>query len=201
MVFNLINLIYIIIYVVIYYIMVIFLFIERFFRFGKKSKDLKATETDDGTTKLLGIAFSVCMLLLFATIGLNYFTIGLITTNSIMIVLGFFGMMIGMLIRLQSVRTLGAFYTSTLQTGSDQILVDTGMYHYIRNPGYLGNIILFISTCIALTNIISLVIIPCILIPAYLRRITSEEKMLAKSFGESFQNYKLRTKRLIPFIY
>ena len=184
-----------------YLIMLLFLFIERFFRFGEKAKDLKTTETDNGTTRLIGLAFVICMVLLFVTIGLNYLEIGFFSNNLLFMVIGFLGMITGMLIRLFAVRTLGSFYTSTLQTSTDQMLVDKGLYHYVRNPGYLGYIVLFFSTSVALANIIPIIIIPCIIIPVYLRRISSEEKMLSKSFGEVFENYKLKTKRLIPYIY
>lgn len=181
--------------------MILFLFIERFFRFGKKAKDLKTSETDNGTTKLLGIAFAVSMLLIFGTIILDYFEIGLLPDTFVFIIIGCLGMIIGVLIRLQSVKTLGEFYTSTLQTSSNQVLVNKGLYHYIRNPGYLGNIILFFSTSIALSNIVPIIVIPCIIIPTYLKRMRSEERMLLKDFGETYENYKLNTKRLIPFIY
>lgn len=191
----------IITFIIIYIVMVLFLFIERVFRFGQKAKDLTTDQTDNKTTKLLGISFSVCMFLLLGTIILDYLEIGLIPDTLIFTFIGILGMIIGIFIRLQSVKTLGEFYTSTLKTSSNQVLINKGLYRYIRNPGYLGNILLFLSTSIALANIVPIIVIPCIIIPVYLKRIISEEIMLSNAFGEAYENYKMNTKRLIPFIY
>jgi protein-S-isoprenylcysteine O-methyltransferase Ste14 len=106
----------------------------------------------------------------------------------------------GLALRAWSMRTLGAYYSRTLRTTSDQQMVQSGPHHVIRHPGYLGSIMVRASLAVTsgeqrrrrgdgLDG------------HAYGRRIAAEEAMLAGRFGSAYAEYSQRTKRLIPLIW
>ena len=190
----------IVLYLIVYVLIIIFLIFIRFFRFGAKAKELLKTEHDQNTTKLLGIAFVSCIFFLLVAPVLNFYNMGSLVPITLFFIIGIFIMIIGMLIRIQAVRTLGRNYTSTLQTQEGQTIINKGFYKYIRHPGYLGNIFLFLGSGIAVCNEFVFVILAIILIPVYLRRIKYEEIMLENIFKDQYRVYKSNTKKLIPFL-
>jgi protein-S-isoprenylcysteine O-methyltransferase Ste14 len=115
--------------------------------------------------------------------------------------IGLLIVVLGLILRIYSVLVLGRYFTVDVNISNDHILVDNGVYKFIRHPSYLGSIISFTGFGLSLNNWISFVII-IIAIPAVMiYRIKIEEKALSERFGADYELYKRSTKRLIPFIY
>jgi protein-S-isoprenylcysteine O-methyltransferase Ste14 len=110
-------------------------------------------------------------------------------------------MLIGISIRLSAMTTLGRFHMTTVSILPDHRLVERGFYRWIRHPSYLGVIVLLLGLACVLANYASLCILLGFVIPAYAYRISREEKILIERFGQVYENYRLRTRRLVPFIY
>jgi len=96
---------------------------------------------------------------------------------------------------------LGRFGTGELITEEDHQLFTQGVYRYIRNPMYSGSLIATIGFCLVFRCIITLVIMFVYSFLIYRMRIIEEEKILQEKFGSEFEEYKKKTKRLIPFLY
>jgi len=90
--------------------------------------------------------------------------------------------------------------TSRLQIVEGQQLVKDGLYKHVRHPLYLGEILrnFGIVSIFSSGYGILLIMIGTILL---LLRIKTEEEMLVEAFGSDYEDYKRRTKRLIPYIY
>jgi protein-S-isoprenylcysteine O-methyltransferase Ste14 len=90
--------------------------------------------------------------------------------------------------------------TSRLQIVEGQQLVKDGLYKHVRHPLYLGEALrnFGIVSIFSSGYGILLVMIGTILL---LYRIKTEEEMLVEAFGSDYEDYKRRTKRLIPYIY
>jgi protein-S-isoprenylcysteine O-methyltransferase Ste14 len=90
--------------------------------------------------------------------------------------------------------------TSRLQIVEGQQLVKDGLYEHVRHPLYLGEALrnFGIVSIFSSGYGILLVMIGTILL---LYRIKTEEEMLVEAFGSDYEDYKRRTKRLIPYIY
>lgn len=177
-----------------------FISIERKLRRGNEALDMSATKADSSSTRFVGLAFGTSMIAITLSIILNIFGIAYyseVWTS----VLGIIGMTGGILIRVSAAKTLGRFYTRILKITDKHQLIEDGLYKYIRHPGYLGVIVLFISAGIASRNLLSLLIILITILPAYLYRISAEEKMLADQFGDIYKSYQERSARFVPGVF
>lgn len=106
----------------------------------------------------------------------------------------------GLVVRVWSMHALGAFYTRTLRTTSDQHLVDTGPYRVIRHPGYTGALLVWTGLALTSRSVPATVLVAALMGRAYQRRISAEERLLRRALPE-YGDYSRRTKRLVPFIW
>ena len=82
----------------------------------------------------------------------------------------------------------------------NQKIIITGLYAIVRHPMYLGVLIMFIPTPIALGSYWGLIPFALLLVSLVLR-ILNEEKVLSDNL-EGYKEYCQKTRyRLIPFIW
>lgn len=97
--------------------------------------------------------------------------------------------------------TIGRFGSTDIAIEKDHRLVTHGIYSLVRNPMYLGILIMYPSYCAASGGLLSAAAVVAIFLPVLLRRMALEEKILEGEFGQEYRDYRNRTKRLIPFVY
>jgi len=75
------------------------------------------------------------------------------------------------------------------------------IYRFVRNPIYSGILLTLVGFGLTLSNAISLalLVIPNTLSFGY--RIFVEERFLKAFFGESYDDYCRKSKRIIPFVF
>ena len=174
-----------------------FFAIEIFMRQGTSAKSLEVTDSDKGSTILIGASFGVAIVL---PPLLNALHVGQ-TTTAIVGWLGLVIMLLGLGLRVWSMRVLGAYYSRMLRVTDAQTIVTQGPYHVIRHPGYLGTMLVWIGSGLALANWIAAVLIALLMFGIYCYRIHSEEAMLLATFGDRYQQYCQQTWKLLPFLY
>jgi protein-S-isoprenylcysteine O-methyltransferase Ste14 len=108
---------------------------------------------------------------------------------------------IGLFIRICSILTLKQHFTYTVTKIEGHELIETGMYKWIRHPGYLGQLIIFEATAIALANWLSVILMFIPVFIGYYYRIRTEEKFMMDQWGMKYTEYQKRTNRLIPGIF
>ncbi len=79
-------------------------------------------------------------------------------------------------------------------------IVDTGIYHYIRNPMYLGHMIFMVGLAITFQSWTAVALLVFHLF-WFNARAKEDEAHLEKLFADAYRAYVCRTKRWIPFIY
>ncbi len=90
----------------------------------------------------------------------------------------------------------GATRSRTLGAASN--LVTTGPYAHVRNPLYLGNLLLSLGVCI-IANVYWMIIVLLVgYFAQYLPIIASEEAYLRESCGTTYQTYYAAVPRFIP---
>jgi protein-S-isoprenylcysteine O-methyltransferase len=107
----------------------------------------------------------------------------------------------GLIIRWMSINTLKKYFTANLTIQEDHQLITSGIYKRIRHPSYLGGLLCFAGFGIALDNYVSLFFIFFVNLIVILIRIDYEEKILMNEFGPAFEEYKKRTKKLLPLLF
>ena len=90
--------------------------------------------------------------------------------------------------------------TGKLQIVKEHQLVKDGLYKHIRHPLYLGEILRNLGFAVIFSSVYGTLIV--LLASIFLLfRIGIEEKMLVVVFGEEYEEYKRKTKRLIPYLF
>jgi protein-S-isoprenylcysteine O-methyltransferase len=151
---------------------------------------------DRGSSFLLISAYLVALL---ASAFVGRITMGRVALTTRWVGLG--AMVCGLGLRIWAMAVLGKFYTRTLLTVPDQRVVDKGPYRWLRHPGYLGSLLVWIGSGFAYGNWILTAVIALLMLPAYGHRIASEEKLLRGCFGGAYESYAKRTWRLVPFFF
>ena len=107
----------------------------------------------------------------------------------------------GTLFRNWAVRTLGRYFTRTVQVSDDQPVVENGPYRWLRHPSYTGGAVAAAGVGVALGSVVTVVAIVIPVAIAYAVRIPVEEAALCETLGDRYREYMKRTWRLVPFVY
>lgn len=110
-------------------------------------------------------------------------------------------LVIGVVLRLLIIKSLGSFFTVAVTIRQNHTLKTNGFYTFIRHPSYAASLLSFIGFGISLNNWASLIIVTILLSLVFINRIKVEEKALIEYFGQEYIDYKKTTKALFPFIY
>lgn len=93
---------------------------------------------------------------------------------------------------------LGPNFSPKLEIQTQQTLIMQGTYGVIRHPMYASFGLVGIAQLFLLENWIAGPAGIISLLPLYFFRIPNEERMMLDHFGEAYQEYLRRTKRVIP---
>lgn len=103
----------------------------------------------------------------------------------------------GLWLRQVAIVQLAGSYTLQLEIQPNQSLVTSGVYAWVRHPGYTGLLFQFLAVQIALgcwPSVLALVPMLCLL-PM---RIGEEERLLVERFGPEYTAYAERVPALVP---
>ena len=106
----------------------------------------------------------------------------------------------GGVLRLWPVFVLGRRFSGLVAIQPGHTLVTDGLYNTIRNPSYLGLLLLPLGWALAFRSGAG-VLLAALNIPPLMARIRSEEALLYSQFGAEYDTYCARTWRLVPGIY
>ena len=107
----------------------------------------------------------------------------------------------GIALRTWSFRTLGRYFTFTVQTSGDQPVIAVGPYQRVRHPGYTGLLLVFMAVGLLIGNWLSFVCLIVAAIGGLVFRIRVEERALLQHLGDGYREYAASRKRLVPFIW
>jgi protein-S-isoprenylcysteine O-methyltransferase Ste14 len=115
------------------------------------------------------------------------------------LVIGFVVVFLGEMIRFWGVSIVGA-ETRTTGTVGGTFLITNGPFSYVRNPLYVGNMLLYAGV-----GVMSMALFPWMLVVAiawfyaqYYLIVTREEEYLSATFGGEFDAYRRSVRRFVP---
>lgn len=173
-------------------------FFEVFMNFRQRSQSNVKTSWDKGSLWLLYGIITVSYALSFA-IGAT--KIGRIYPWNTFFAIGMALFVIGFMVRVSSILTLKQYFTYSVAKVENHKIIATGLYKFIRHPGYLGQLIIFMGISISISNWLSILLMMIPVCLGYLYRIKVEEKFMTDQFGNDYKDYQERTKKIIPMIY
>ena len=107
---------------------------------------------------------------------------------------------VGGALRLWPVFVLGRRFSGLVAIQPGHRLVTEGIYRNLRNPSYLGMMVIAVGWALAFRSGIGLLLAALTLIPL-IARIHSEEALLKAQFGSEYEAYCARSWRLVPGLY
>ncbi|HZU99333.1 MAG TPA: isoprenylcysteine carboxylmethyltransferase family protein [Planctomycetota bacterium] len=108
-------------------------------------------------------------------------------------------LVLGVALRLEAIRTLGAFYSHRVRLEAGQAVVVRSVYAHLRHPAYAGMLLAHAGWCLALASVPGALVLALGLLPAIVRRIAVEERTLLELDG--YADYARRTARLVPGVW
>jgi len=106
----------------------------------------------------------------------------------------------GGVLRLWPVFVLGRRFSGLVAIQPGHTLVTDGIYRIVRNPSYLGLLVLSLGWALAFRSVVGVVLALINIVPL-VARMRSEEALLHAQFGEQYDAYRRRTWRLVPGLY
>jgi protein-S-isoprenylcysteine O-methyltransferase Ste14 len=113
---------------------------------------------------------------------------------------GLFLFFAGSILRLAAVFVLGRRFSGLVAIQPGHQLKIDGLYRYIRHPSYTGLIVSMIGYALIFRSVIGL-LLNILLFLFLVSRMNDEERFLEAHFGDKYRTYRLRTRRLVPFVY
>jgi protein-S-isoprenylcysteine O-methyltransferase Ste14 len=77
-------------------------------------------------------------------------------------------------------------------------LVTTGPYRLVRHPIYLGLTVLSVGEALACASWPSIMIVVAAIVPTLVWRARAEERLLERTFGAAYDDYRARTGMIVP---
>lgn len=173
-------------------------FFEMFLNIWQRSKIKVTTSSDKGSLWLLYGLITLGYALSFA-IGAT--KIGRMYPWNTFFAIGMALFVIGFIIRIHSIRTLKQYFSYSVAKIENQKIIETGLYKFIRHPGYLGQIIIFLGISLSVSNWFSILLMMIPISIGYLYRIKIEEKFMSEQLGADYTVYQEHTKKIIPLLY
>lgn len=106
---------------------------------------------------------------------------------------------IGVLVLIYSRTVLGTNWSKDVLIKKNHELITKGPYRYVRHPIYLGILMLYLGTTIAIGNL-GTILGFLILLASLIVKLKQEEVLMTKQFKKKYLKYKKKTKALVPWI-
>ena len=162
----------------------------------KRSKKKGAQSVDDGSLRVLRISILIGISLAIAakSVTSTRFSVDLNTINIVALSL----LVGGLSLRWVAILTLGQFFTVDVAIHKNHVVVQKGLYRYVRHPSYTGLLLAFLGLGMFFANSLSILGLMLPIMLGIFNRVVKEERALLIILGPEYSDYCKRTKRFIP---
>ncbi|HZU75079.1 MAG TPA: isoprenylcysteine carboxylmethyltransferase family protein [Acidimicrobiales bacterium] len=168
-------------------------------RQGAKTR-AEATDSDRGSRQLIRATLFGAWLVSFVVTA-DFPALAIRGDRALFFVVAMGTMWAGMALRFWSFHTLGRYFTFTVMTSTDQQVVTSGPYRWLRHPGYAGGTLATIGLGLAFGNWAALAVMTVVPLIGVVNRIRVEEAALLGTLGERYATYAGGRKRLVPYLW
>jgi protein-S-isoprenylcysteine O-methyltransferase len=159
--------------------------------------NIREATAHDSADRGSAFAITAAMLVALLSASLQFAVAPAAPAGWLLVVGGLLGSL-GLALRLWAISTLGRLFTSTVFVVDEQPLVVVGPYRVLRHPSYTGALLAMLGVTFALASPIGVALLLGLGVPAYLYRISIEERALVRNMGAEYESYRRRTWALVP---
>ena len=165
----------------------------------KRANALTAEVRDRGSIRLLWAAISLGVVL---GIGAQSVPFARLPGSPLYLrVVALVLLLLGLAIRWTAILTLGRLFTVDVAIHREHLVVETGLYRFVRHPSYAGLLLAFVGLGVAFGTWLGMLLLLLPITLAVANRIVKEEEALRVSLGAPYEAYSARTKRLVPGVF
>lgn len=164
---------------------------------GKQPVDASA---DQGTLGLLKLTVGMGLMVGFIASQLLP-ELRLFESSTAPVVAGLVTAWLGLVVRVWSIVHLGRLFVAVVAIQDEHRLITDGVYRFLRHPAYTGLLLMCGGIGLSFNNMLSLLVLTVPLFIALLKRIDLEENALEATFGDAYERYKRRSRRLLPWVW
>lgn len=169
-----------------------YVFTEYYFKFRYKTRT--TNKQFDITLYLITVPFTIMAIIpVWFLINMGY------EPDLLSLVSFLFIFTLGTTIRGIGRYEIGSLFSGKVELNKEHVVVNTGIYRYLRHPLYLGSSLMTIGIVLYCVNMLSILLLGIFAI-GIMSRIEKEEKYL-KANLHGYLDYAKTSKRLIPYIY
>ncbi len=158
----------------------------------------------DTTTKIVGILLLLhpffLVLLFYDNIFLTWILFPAFDTPVVSYI-GIIVYIVAGILVLRSRIQLGRYGDGTTKLKEDHQLLTKGIYNYIRHPLYSGAIIGRVGLGLSFRGFLGTILFVLVYFIVFRKRMEIEEQSLTSEFGNEYEEYMKKTKRIFPYIY
>jgi protein-S-isoprenylcysteine O-methyltransferase Ste14 len=166
---------------------------------GAGRRRAEATKKDRGSRIVLRVCIIPAVVLLVSSPRIA--PAAEIRPPLVSVIVGIVVFSAGEALRVWAKVALGRYFTYTVMTSSDQPVITSGPYRFVRHPSYTGILLIVIGIGAAWGNWLGLGVLTLLTLVALVYRIYVEEKALVEELGDRYRTYAEHHKRLIPLVW
>jgi protein-S-isoprenylcysteine O-methyltransferase Ste14 len=117
--------------------------------------------------------------------------------HAIAVMVGLIPLALAGLLALWGYRSLGREFSSEAEVRPDTVLITQGAFGLVRHPMYLSILLLWSGSALALWSPV-MAVCWLVLVPAFIARSRTEERILTSHFGAAYSDYAARVPMLLP---
>ncbi len=125
---------------------------------------------------------------------------GLLNVSNTIRFLGFVFLIPGFILMQVAEKYLGRQFSIEVTLQKNHQLIQDGPYKRIRHPRYLGILSFFLGISLVFRSALGIAIV-CALLCVFIWRIVAEETLMQQEFGKTWEEYRQRSWRILPFIF
>ena len=170
--------------------------------YGQRSRKVKVARSRRGRLEiaLLALAWIAFFVPLVWVAG-PVFAFADYPLRPIPFMAGILCLALGLWLFYRSHADLGPNWSITLEVRENHRLVTRGIYRHVRHPMYLAILLYSLGQALALPNWLAGPAYGVAFTLLFALRVGPEERMMREEFGQDYEAYMARTKRLVPGVW
>ena len=169
---------------------------------GQRSRSVTVARSRRGTLEIVLLALAwIAFFLPLAWVATPVFAFADYPSHPVSLFAGILCLALGLWLFARSHADLGTNWSITLEVRERHQLISQGVYHRVRHPMYTSLLLYSLGQALVLPNWIAGPSYGVAMVLLVGFRLGPEERMMREEFGEEYEAYMARTKRLVPGVW